>query len=735
MNSKQLRSAGRVGTLGAGVSAGISARRAVARWAWRLFRREWRQQVLVLMLLVLAVAGATFSGAFVFNFTGGPEGTFGSAEHRIEFKNSDPDATAVDLAAAEEYFGTIDVVASRFVRVPGSVENVEVRAQDAQGPYSAPMLALQEGRYPSAADEVAVTDSVAQTFDVVVGDSLELEGRSKSVVGLVENPSNLEDDFALVSPSHAEPPQEVTILVGGSIDRLEAFRERMTIEGNVLRESRESNKVEAAVWTFSLATVGMLLVALIAAAGFVVMAQRRMRQLGMLAAIGASERQIRLVTLANGFLVGVAAAVIGTGMGLLAWFIASERVEDAAAHRIDGLSVPLWLIGASMMLAVVTATASAWWPARAVARIPIILALSSRSPRPKPVHRTTLLAGILITIGLVSFALADQGNVPLSIVGTLTIPLGILLIAPLAIRALASVARRLPIAGRLALRDLVRYQARSGAALAAITLGLGIVVSIVAAASAAEYGAGEGNLSDRQLMVRMGNSPEAFVIPKRTQPELESMDADVHDFAATLDGAAVIDLQMVLDPAMPPDPGIGDPGDQQAAVLGRRISSCVRGLGMPSECGQFDTFHLYLATPELIARSGGKSASIESHDVLTAKNGDFVFFHPEEKEPTPVTSVAAIEGPGYSSLPHTFISPGAVERLGWEQVQAGWLIETTRPLTDDELRVGARDGGHCRPNSRSQRGPDKVVANAIWGNGSWNAARTRHSRHDRRPDS
>ena len=50
-----------------------------------------------------------------------------------------------------------------------------------------------------------------------------------------------------------------------------------------------------------------------------------------------------------------------------------------------------------------------------------------------------------------------------------------------------------------------------------------------------------------------------------------------------------------------------------------------------------------------------------------------------------MTSVAAIEGPGYSLLPHTFISPGAVERLGWEQVQAGWLIETTQPLTDDEL--------------------------------------------------
>ena len=38
---------------------GMAARRAVVRWAWRLFRREWRQQSLVLALLVLAVAATT----------------------------------------------------------------------------------------------------------------------------------------------------------------------------------------------------------------------------------------------------------------------------------------------------------------------------------------------------------------------------------------------------------------------------------------------------------------------------------------------------------------------------------------------------------------------------------------------------------------------------------------------------------------------------------------------------
>ncbi len=45
-------------------NGGIPARRAVIRWAWRLFWREWRQQLLVLALIVVATA-ATIVGAAV----------------------------------------------------------------------------------------------------------------------------------------------------------------------------------------------------------------------------------------------------------------------------------------------------------------------------------------------------------------------------------------------------------------------------------------------------------------------------------------------------------------------------------------------------------------------------------------------------------------------------------------------------------------------------------------------
>ncbi len=45
----------------------VAARRAVVRWAWRLFRREWRQQILVLTLLTVVVAAAVGLATAAYN--------------------------------------------------------------------------------------------------------------------------------------------------------------------------------------------------------------------------------------------------------------------------------------------------------------------------------------------------------------------------------------------------------------------------------------------------------------------------------------------------------------------------------------------------------------------------------------------------------------------------------------------------------------------------------------------
>ena len=126
--------------------------------------------------------------------------------------------------------------------------------------------------------------------------------------------------------------------------------------------------------------------------------------------------------------------------------------------------------------------------------------------------------------------------------------LGTLLLGPLAIRLFARAAGHAPIAVRLALRDLARYQARSGAALAAITLALGIAATVVIIAAAEEKkAAGEPpNLSNRQIRVYTGatEGPEGVAI--QTPAQLERMAARVRQLAADLDDAAVIPLHNAL---------------------------------------------------------------------------------------------------------------------------------------------------------------------------------------------
>ena len=153
-------------------------------------------------------------------------------------------------------------------------------------------------------------------------------------------------------------------------------------------EDRGHGQTTDALAMFSVATVFLLLASLVAAAGFAVVAQRRLRQLGMLTAVGATPNHVRLVLVTNGALAGALAAVGGTIAGLAVWVAVGPTLESAVDHRIDRLSIPWGLIALTALLAVLVATAAAWWPARTAARVPVMLALSDgRRGRGPPATR------------------------------------------------------------------------------------------------------------------------------------------------------------------------------------------------------------------------------------------------------------------------------------------------------------------------------------------------------------
>jgi putative ABC transport system permease protein len=388
----------RRGRQGPHQGGGLAARRAILRWAWRLFRREWRQQLLLLSLVGFAVAGAVSSVTIAYN-TNAKDADFGSANHLLVFDGSDSRALHAGLAAATDWFPTIDVITDRKAQVPGSVEPIDVRTQDHGGEYGGELLALRHGRFPTSDHLVAVTDGVAKTFQLRIGGAFVINGRRRIVVGMVENPQNLNDEFALVTPPSAGRADAVTVLVDATSASFNSFRQSLSGSARsalVDYRARPTGQPTSALAIFAVASSLLLLVALIAASGFAVIAHRRLRQLGMLAAVGATEKQLRLVLAANGALVGAVGALLGAIAGLLFWVGISPTLEPIVHHRIDWLNLPWLLIALALLFSCVAATGAARWPGRALAPVPVTLALSARPPTPKPVHRSTLLGALLI---------------------------------------------------------------------------------------------------------------------------------------------------------------------------------------------------------------------------------------------------------------------------------------------------------------------------------------------------
>ena len=501
-----LRRRVRPGSSAAGASdGGAPARRAVSRWAWRLFRREWRQQLLVLSMIVVAVAATVVGAAVAIDSTVPADAGFGTATHLATFSSPSPQMSA-ELAMIKARYGRTDIIENESRPIPGSVGSYQLRAQDPNGPFGRPMLSLLSGHYPTAAGETALTPSLASDLGLKIGDSWPQGDHQQPlrVVGLVQNPENFEDQFALVAPGQVSNPSEVTVL----FDAPGVPPQQIGPNVQTPASAAQSNPLPAIAIGGGL-TMGMLLIGLVSVGGFTVLAQRRLRSFGVLASLGATENNISLVVKANGAVVGVVGAIVGAGVGLLAW-LAYRPTFQATAHRSIPLSAVPWpVVAAGMALAVLAAYFSASRPARAVARVPVLAALSGRPNPPPKVHRSALpglgcLVAAFLVIGYGGSRNTPGGGAPETVLGLALLVPAVVLLAPFCLSLLGRVGRVAPVTVRLAWRDLARYRARSGSALAAISLGvlIAVIICVVAAARYANPLDYTGpNVASNQLIV------------------------------------------------------------------------------------------------------------------------------------------------------------------------------------------------------------------------------------------
>ena len=328
---------------------------------------------------------------------------------------------------------------------------------------------------------MAATPGLALDFNLRVGGVFQVGGMSRRVVGMVENPQNLLDELALVEPGQVKSPTQVTML----FDAPAQAPVPRALTGSALRgpagliqlSAASTNPVNPETISLAVLTIGMILIALMAVGGFTVLAQRRLRSLGMLASIGATDKNVSLVVRANGVIVGVAGALVGTVTGLVLWLAYRPHLEQSAHHLIGVFALPWVVVVAAVVLALVATYLGAARPARAITKLSVVAALSGRPAAPRQVHRSALpgIASLAVAFVLLGYSGgtshgSGNGGAPELVLGIVALISAIILLAPFFLAGLSRLARRTPVAVRIALRDLARYRARSASALAAVSL-------------------------------------------------------------------------------------------------------------------------------------------------------------------------------------------------------------------------------------------------------------------------
>jgi putative ABC transport system permease protein len=576
------------------------------RWAWRLFKREWRQQLLILLLVIVAVAAVVVGAAVAVNTPPPANAGYGTADDLATYTSS-PNAKqsanlnlhSVDaqIAALEHRFGTVQVIENETFHVPGSTQTYDLRSQDPHGPYGGPMLQLLSGHYPTGASQIALTPGLASELNLRVGDTWSSQG-GRTVVGIVRNPQSLLDEFALVLPGQVTHPTVIDVFFDAPGVNPNRIGSNVSTPGSLT-----NNPINPDTIVLVLATVGMLLIALVSVGGFTVLAQRRLRAIGMLESMGATDRNVRLVLRANGVIVGGVGALLGFALGLAAWLAYRPHNEQSAHHVISMFALPWTVIAVAMVLAVVAAFLAAGHPARAITRVPVVSALAGRPAPPRQIHRSFVPGVIALVIGFFMFSAsgaAGSSGVIWLIPGFIALIAGIILVSPFFLALLARVGRKAPIAVRLALRDLSRYRARSGSALSAISVGVLIAVVICAVAVARYSNVFDyvgPNLASNELAVwspngQNGNNPNPSA---PTLQAIESQEASVHSIASTVGATDVVELDN-------PAPSVG--------------------LQNPSGSGRQWDGQIYVATPALLRAYGINPSSIPSDvDVLSSRPG------------------------------------------------------------------------------------------------------------------
>jgi putative ABC transport system permease protein len=380
----------------------------------------------------------------------------------------------------------------------GARPSVSIRTIEIEGVASG-ILTLVDGRAPKGQGEAAISDGVAKLAGVGIGDRVEIEdGPTTTVVGMVENPMYLDDRLVVLDPTATDIDESsatwlIALPAGADPEAIvQSTIDAETGEQKVLIQSRQGSGIQIVggdSTSFTILILGSLALvesALIASAAFAVSIRRRQRELGLLAATGATPRQLAGTVVIEGTLLGMLACIGGVAIGLAGAFGLSPFLDDLTQRRNPPVVIDLAGVVGPVVVGLVAAMIAASVPARTVARVPVLLALSGRRPPQSSARRTltfgliavSLAAAMTVIGATVRDAGSDTWSVLLLIGGAVLSTLGFGACAPWLLERLERLAARLPLADRIAFRDTARSRSRSSPIVTAILAGCAAAIAL-----------------------------------------------------------------------------------------------------------------------------------------------------------------------------------------------------------------------------------------------------------------
>ena len=586
--------------------------------------------------------------------------------------------------------------------LPGRRLSVTVRSINLEG-LGRGALRLVEGHLPAGVDEVAISRSVASSAHVGLKDQIQLEGFAPAtVVGYIENPVLISAAIVLQHWSLAE----ASAGVAGSnwLVALPDGAELPALGHFFAAESRYAYEGSGDPTPGMLVLGALVLIetVLVGAAAFAVSIRRRQRELGLLAAAGASRRQLAGTVLAEGIVVAGSAAVIGlvVGIGLVA--LMSPWIDQITDRRNPPLIIDPVGIGLACAAGLLAGIAAAAAPAWTAARLAPLVALSGRRPPPTSARRTLLLGIVLVAISMgltataTAWLLANRADGVAALLlgaGAIAGVLGFGACSPWLVERLEWLGSRLPLAGRIALRDAARARSRTAPIVTAVLAGLAAAIAIsTAVASTRDLFSGGPWMRPDQLIVSGQEAtnlgPEvavrlsAIAAADVPQPGFISIDGSDRNLEVriTENGEAP-----QLDPNIPCDcPDFYGPSVATPDLL--------EALGVPPDATELapDTVLLLVDGP---FDAHAATIAVSEWDELQMGPDDTTFvqrYTHVETLPARAVDVGAAANGRFATI---FIAPETAARLGFRpydlEADEEFVIRLDRPVTEGDIEFAA----------------------------------------------